>query len=263
VRVYLTAARLSLRRYLTYRSSAVAGVVTNTAFGFIRVFVLIALWKQKPEIGGYDMADAVTYAFLTQGLITPMGLFLAGTELGPRIRSGDVAIDLYRPVDFQGWWLAADLGRAGASFLLRSAPPVLIGLLCFPMNLPADPLRWAAFALCCVLGLLVSFSLRYLMSVAAFWTMDERGLASMLMILSTFFSGMIIPLVIMPGWLGTLARALPWSTTVQIPANILLGAEPGGLGGALAFGGEGGVGLPAPGRVLTAAARRRVVVQGG
>jgi ABC-2 type transport system permease protein len=263
VRVYLTAARLSLRRYLTYRSSAVAGVLTNTAFGFIRVFVLIALWKQKPEIGGYDMADAVTYAFLTQGLISPMGLFLSNTELGPRIRSGDVAIDLYRPVDFQAWWLAADLGRAGASFLLRALPPVAIGLLFFPMSLPADPLRWVAFALCCALGLLVSFAVRYIMSVAAFWTMDERGMASLLMVVSLFFSGMIIPLVIMPGWLGTLARALPWSMIIQVPVNVLLGTEPGGLGAALAFGGAWAAGLLGLGRLMTLAARRRVVVQGG
>jgi ABC-2 type transport system permease protein len=263
VRVYLTAARLSLRRYLTYRSSAAAGVFTNTAFGFIRVFVLIALWKQKPEIGGYDMADAVTYAFMTQGMIGPMGLFLAGTELGPRIRNGDVAIDLYRPMDFQGWWLASDAGRAGASLLLRSAPPVLIGMLCFPMALPADPLRWAAFLLCCAIGFLVSFALRYLMSVSAFWTMDERGLASLSGIASMFFSGMIIPLIIMPGWLGGLARVLPWSTTVQVPLNVLLGNQPGGLREALAFGLAWAVGLLGLGRVLTAAARRRAVVQGG
>jgi ABC-2 type transport system permease protein len=263
VRVYLTAARLSLRRYLTYRSSAYAGVVTNTAFGFIRVFVLIAVWRQKPQLGGYDLADVTTYAFLTQGLIGPMGAFMANTELGPRIRNGDVAIDLYRPADFQAWWLATDVGRAGAALLLRALPPVLVGALCFPMDLPLDPLRWAAFVLCCFVGLLVSFAVRYLVSLVAFWTMDERGPASLLMVVSFFFSGMILPLVIMPGWLGSLARALPWSATVQVPINVLLGTQPGGLGAALAFGGAWAVGLLCLGRVVTAAARHRVVVQGG
>lgn len=263
MRVYLTAARLSLRRYLTYRSSAAAGVFTNTAFGFIRVFVLLALWKQKPQIGGYDMADAATYAFLTQGMMGPMGLLLTTTELGPRIRSGDVAIDLYRPMDFQGWWLATDIGRAGASVLLRSVPPVLIGALFFPMALPHDPMRWIGFLLTCVVGLLVSFSLRYLMSVTAFWTMDERGLASLLGVATMFFSGLIIPLIIMPGWLGEIARILPWSATLQVPANVLLGDQPGGLAEALAFGGAWAAGLLALGRLMTSVARRRVEVQGG
>ena len=32
------------------------------------------------------------------------------------------------------------------------------------------------------------------------------------MALAIFFSGMMLPLVLFPGWLGTLARALPWAS---------------------------------------------------
>ena len=93
-------------------------------------------------------------------------------------------------------------------------PPVVVGALCFPTRLPADPLRWLEFALCCLLALLISFAIRYLISLTAFWTMDERGTASLLLVVSMFFSGMIIPLVAMPGWLGALANVLPWSGTL-------------------------------------------------
>jgi ABC-2 type transport system permease protein len=263
MRVYLTAARLSLRRYLTYRSSAVAGIATNTVFGFIRAFVLVALWRQKPEIGGWDLSDAVTYAFATQGLITPMGVFLPGTELGPRIRSGDVAVDLYRPVDFQAWWLSLDLGRALGGGILRSLPPVLAGMAFFPVALPSAPVRWIGFALCCVLGYAVSFALRYATSLLAFWTMDERGLASVMTTAGMFCSGMIIPLTIMPGTLGSIIRHTPWAAVVQMPINVLLGTQSGGLGYALAFGALWAGALLVLGRVLTSAARRKVVVQGG
>ena len=263
MRVYLTAARLSLRRYLTYRSSAVAGIVTNTAFGFIRAFVLVALWHQKPEINGWNLSDAVTYAFATQGLITPMGVFLAGTELGPRIRTGDVAVDLYRPVDFQAWWFSLDLGRALGGGILRSLPPVLVGMLFFPIDLPSAPVRWIGFLLCCALGYTVSFALRYVTSLLAFWTMDERGLASVMTTAGMFCSGMIIPLTIMPGTLGSVIQHTPWAAIVQIPINVLLGTQSGGLGYALAFGAAWAVVLLAAGRMLTSAARHKVVVQGG
>lgn len=263
MRVYLTAARLSLRRYLAYRSSAAAGVVTNTVFGCIRAFVLVALWKQKPEIGGWNEADAVTYAFATQALIAPMGVFLSGTDLGPRIRSGDVAVDLYRPVDFQTWWLSVDLGRALGAGLLRSVPPVLLGMLLFPVRLPLDPLRWLEFAACCVLGYAVSFALRYAVSLVAFWTMDERGLGSLLTTAGMFCSGMIIPLTIMPGPLGATVRHTPWAAVVQMPINVLLGTQAGGFGYALAFAAFWALALIAFGRLLTGAARRKVVVQGG
>ena len=263
MRVYLTAARLSMRRYLAYRSSAVAGVFTNTVFGCIRAFVLIALWKQKPEINGWDLSDAVTYAFATQALISPMGIFLAGTDLGPRIRTGDVAVDLYRPVDFQAWWFSLDLGRALGAGVLRSLPPVLFGLLLFPVSLPLIPLRWIEFAVCCVIGFVVSFALRYAASLIAFWTMDERGVTSILVTASMFCSGMIIPLTIMPGLLGTVVTHTPWAAIVQMPISILLGTQSGGFGYAVAFGCVWALGLLVLGRVLTEAARYKVVVQGG
>jgi ABC-2 type transport system permease protein len=263
MRVYLTAARLSLRRYLAYRSSAVAGVATNTVFGFIRAYVLVALWRQKPEINGWDLADACTYAFLTQALIAPMGVFMSGTELGPRIRNGDVALDLYRPVDFQAWWFALDTGRAVGSGMLRSLPPVVIGALFFPFALPVSPLRWAAFLLCCGVGYLVSFALRYLISLVAFWTLDERGMASILLAVGFLCSGMILPLTIMPGLLGSVVQLTPWAAMIQIPASVLFGTQAGGLGYALAFGLAWALALLLAGRLLTGAARRKVVVQGG
>jgi ABC-2 type transport system permease protein len=263
VLVYLTAARLSFRRYVTYRSATVAGVVTNTAFGFIRAYILLAMWREKPHIGGYDAADAVTYVFLTQGLITPIGVFLGATELGPRVRTGEIAIDLYRPCDFQGWWLATDVGRALSALLLRTLPPVVIGTLAFPTALPADPRRWTEFAVCCCLALLISFAIRYLVSLTAFWTLDERGGASLLLVVSMFFSGMIIPLVAMPGWLGATASALPWSGTLQVPIDVLLGTHASGFAGALEFQALWAFVLLAAGRAVTGAARRKTVVQGG
>jgi ABC-2 type transport system permease protein len=263
MRVYLTAVRLSLRRYLAYRSSALAGAFTNTIFGCIRAFVLMALWKQQPEISGWDLSDAVTYAFLTQGLITPMGIFMNNTELGPRIRSGDVAIDLYRPVDFLAWWLSLDLGRALGAGILRSTPPVLCGMLLFPVRLPLSPLRWFEFAVCCCLGYLVSFALRYLASLVAFWTMDERGMASILVALGMFCSGLIIPLSIIPGTAGTILLHTPWAAVMQMPINVLFGTQSGGFGYALAFGGLWALLLLGCGRLLTDVARHKVVVQGG
>lgn len=263
MRVYLIAARLSFRRYITYRSATIAGLITNTCFGFIRAYILLAMWHEKPHIGGYDAADAVTYVFLTQGLTTPIGIFFGSTELGLRIRTGEVATDLYRPCDFQLWFLALDVGRAVAGLVLRTAPPVVIGTLFFPTRLPAAPLPWLEFALSCTLGLLINFAIRYLVSLSAFWTLDERGSAALLLVVSMFFSGMIIPVAVMPGWLGALARTLPWSATLQVPIDVLLGTGTTGFLNALTFQLLWAAALIALGRAVTTAARRKTVVQGG
>lgn len=263
MRVYMTAARLSFRRYMSYRSSFIAGAITNTVFGFIRAAILLAVWKQKPEIAGYDASDAVTYTFLTQALLAPLAILGGTTELSLRIRTGDVAVDLYRPCDLQGWFLAGDMGRAGSSLALRSLPPLVAGALVYRLSLPAAPVRWLEFAASTLVALLISFAIRYLISVSVFWTLDERGAASMLGVVGTFCSGMILPLGMLPGWLGSLCYELPWASMLQVPINVLLGAQPGGFAAAFGVQVLWAAALLGLGRVCTAAARHKVVVQGG
>lgn len=264
MRVYAEVAVRGFRRHATYRSATAAGAFTNTIFGFVRAYVLIALWRARPELGGYDVVDAVTFAFLTQTLIAPVAIFGAPLELGERIRTGDVAMDLQRPVDIQGWWLAADLGRALFALVSRGVVPLAAGALAFRLDLPTEPHVWLAFTASVLLAVVVGFALRYLVALSAFWLLDDRGVHAIAGVAAMFFSGLLLPLVVFPGPLGTLARALPWAAMIQVPADVFLGAYPGGaLAGALGFQAAWAAVLLALGRVVTAAARGTVVVHGG
>jgi ABC-2 type transport system permease protein len=264
VRLYLAVARHSFRRYSTYRVATAAGAFTNSVFGFIRAYVLIALWQARPDIGGYDVTAAVTFCFLSQALIAPLAVFGPPLELAERIRTGDIAVDLYRPVDLQAWWLASDLGRAGFHLLARGLPPFLAGAFAFHLRVPDTTAGWLAVLPSVALALLVSFAIRYLLALGAFWLLDERGANLVAFTLASFFTGLTVPLVLFPGWLGALAGVLPWAAMLQVPADVWLGLHRGAdLLAALGFQAAWAVALLALGRLLTAAARRRVVVQGG
>ncbi|WP_338703622.1 ABC-2 family transporter protein [Streptomyces sp. Q6] len=264
MRLYAAVAAGGFRRYATYRGATLAGVFTNTVFGLIIACTYIALWDERPHLGGYDQAQALTYVWIGQAMFAVMVLQLGGgfeADLMERIRSGDIAVDLYRPADLQVWWLAQDLGRAAFQFLGRGIVPMCVGALLFPLALPSDPLRWLAFLLTLLLGATVSFALRYLVALSAFWLMDGSGVVQMSGLVSTFMSGMLLPLNVFPGGFGEVARALPWSALLQVPADVLMGER--GAAGALAFQGAWAVVLLGAGRLLQRAATRRVVVQGG
>lgn len=259
---YARVAFYSLRRHAAYPLSALAEALTNTVFGFVRASILVALWRARPSLGGYDMVDAVTFCFITQALIGPVQIF-GGMELTERIRTGDVAIDLHRPVDLQGWWLADDLGRAVCTLALRAVLPLAVGALIFPIRFPG-PGSAAAFALSVLLAVVISFGLRYLVALGMFWLRDDRGLAAVTLVASLFFSGMILPLVIFPGLLGEAARSLPWAGLIQVPADVFLGKRTGAdLWVAFGFQAGWAVVLLGAGRLLTLAARRRLVIHGG
>ncbi|MFF8955805.1 ABC transporter permease [Streptomyces sp. NPDC014894] len=266
MRLYGVVAAGGFRRFATYRVATAAGIFTNTVFGFIMAYTYIALWDERPRLGGYDVSQALTYVWLGQALLMACATMGGGfeDELIERIRTGDIAVDLYRPADLQLFWLAADLGRAAFHLLGRGVVPMALGALAFDLALPGSVLTWAAFLVSVVLGVVVSFAIRFVVALSAFWLMDGSGVMQISWLTGMFFSGMLLPLNIFPGALGEVARVLPWSSLLQVPADVLLGTYSGwGVAGAFAFQAGWAAALLAAGRLLQTVATRRVVVQGG
>ncbi|MEU5089682.1 ABC-2 family transporter protein [Streptomyces sp. NPDC021356] len=262
-RLYAAVAAGGFRRYATYRAATAAGVFTNTVFGLILVYTYLALWDARPHLGGYDRSQAVTYVWLGQAFLATLAIGGGGVEdeLMERIRTGDIATDLHRPADLQLWWLAADVGRATFQLLGRGVVPFVFGALFFPATLPTDPVTWAAFLGAVPLAMLVSFGIRFLVALSAFWLLDGAGVVQIAWLAGLFCSGMLLPLNVFPGALGEVVRVLPWSSLLQAPADVLLGhADPLRT---YAFQGAWAAALLGAGRLLQTVATRRVVVQGG
>lgn len=265
MRLSFEVAKRAFRRYSTYRAATFGGVFTNTVFGFIRASVFIAVYRSRDRIGGFDLSDALTFTFVTQGFVAMIGTFVGHLPLAERIQTGDVVTDLYRPVDLQLFELAEDVGRAAYQGTVRAALPLVVGGLAFHLHLPTTPGPWLLFAASTALGLVVSFGMRFMVSLSTFWTLDYRAPSQMAVVITLFFSGFTIPIVFFPAWAESLARALPFASMVQVPLEVLLGKYDGGAAVVRALGGQllWALGLLGAGRVVLAAATRRVVVQGG
>lgn len=258
-------ARRSFRRWTTYRAATVAGVVTNTVFGYLRAYVLVAVATAGGgTVGGWDERTLVTFSFMTQALLTGTGAF-GETELAERVRSGDVVVDLYRPIDLQAWWLASWTGRAGFAFLARGIPPALVGALAFDLVGPSGPAMWGAFLVSVALASGVGFAVRFLTNLSTFWLLDNRGVDQLVTMALLFFSGMLVPIVLFPSWLEATARALPFASMIQLPVELFMGRydTAGEIAGVLVVQAGWLIALLAAGRAVLAAATRKVVVQGG
>jgi len=271
VSLYAAVAAGGFRRYATYRAATAAGVVANTAFGFVIAWTYVALWRARPHLAGYDLGSAVTFAWIGQALVATVALWGGGFQydLDDRIRTGDVAVDLARPVDQQAWWLASDVGRAGFEVLIRGTVPMLIGALCFPLRFPsggaaAAALAWAATAVSVLLAVVVSFGVRYMVALIGFWSGASSGPRQLMAVIGMVLSGLVVPLPLFPPALAALAQALPWSCVLQIPADVFLQRDTGaGLARALGEQLAWAVVLLACGRLVQRRAARRVVLQGG
>jgi ABC-2 type transport system permease protein len=257
---YPQLARAGFRRYATYRQAAFAGLATNCVFGLLRAAVLVAVLAERGTVGGYDVATAVTYVWLGQGLITVVNLW-SDRMLSDRVRSGDIAIDLGRPWDLQAALLAGDLGRAGYAVGVRLVPPVLIGMLFFPFRFPEHPVTWVLFGVSALFGVVASFGIRFLLNLSAFWMLDARGVLAVWGTVGGVLSGLILPISWFPGWAQAVLAWTPFPALFQTPIDVF--TERGDAVALLAHQAVWAAILFAVGRFVLARGARRLVVQGG
>jgi ABC-2 type transport system permease protein len=263
VDVYLAIAVKSFQRSLTYRAANVAGIVTNTFFGAIYVFVYVALLKDRGAVGGLDMRDAITYVIVSQSLLMAMSAF-GNRDLSEAIIRGEIISDLCRPTDFYLLWAAIDLGRGVYFLIFRGIPTYVLGAILFGIRVPADPLTWGAFTLCLLTGMVVSFAFRFIANSLAFWTTDARGLNYLTNTVVMFFSGFIVPLNFFPPGLRTLTEWLPFRALAHLPISVYLGKVDGAeLAGALVQQALWLVALAAIGRFVLSRMVRRLAINGG
>lgn len=264
MRTFLELARAEFRRFSSYRLAVVAGVFTNSVFGFIRASVLLsAVDSAGGDLGGYTREQASSYVWLGQALLAAVAIW-GWTEIADRVKSGEIAVDLARPVDLYFSWWARDIGRALFTLPARGLPPFLIGALLMGVALPSSPLSYLLGVVSLLLAVSISFTLRFLLNLAAFWVIDIRGLIGVSVVITSFFCGLYVPVHVFPDWLRTLAYALPFPAMLQYPIDVLSGRAEG-LAAVQTVGVQLGwlVLLVLLSRVVLYRASRRLVVQGG
>jgi viologen exporter family transport system permease protein len=264
-RAYLALAAAGFRRYATYRQAMVAAVVTNSVFGFLRFAVMLAVLDAGGRtVAGYDEPQLATFVWAGQGLIGVV-LLWAPPDLAERIRTGDVVMDLLRPIDPIWQLLAADLGRAGYAAVTRFVGPVIAGALVFELYAPRRPITYAMFVCSALLATVVCFGCRYLVNVAAYWLLDARGPNMFWTITSGILGGLYFPVWFFPDALAApLIVLTPFPSVIQIPLDVLV--ERGAAGQQLAsLGVQAGwvVAILALCRWVQTRGERKLVIQGG
>jgi ABC-2 type transport system permease protein len=262
-RFYLEVARTAFRRQLIYRWANLAGLAANAFFGVILSYVYLALYQTRASVAGFGALDTLRYLWMMQAL-TMVVLTFGWYDLLLTIRSGDVVADLSKPCDFFWYWFSREAGRSVYYVIFRGVPTYAIGAALFGLGLPGGPARWLAFGLSLLGGTALGITYRFLTNIAAFWLVEGRAAAGLLHTVALFCAGTYVPVAFFPLWLRALADWLPFSGMLNVTGEVFTGRlVAGALVLAIARQALWIVALVALARALTAAATRRVVLQGG
>ncbi|MFC1714850.1 ABC transporter permease [Candidatus Poribacteria bacterium] len=222
--VYLEFAKKSFQRQLQYKTANYAGFIVNVFFFVVRAYVFMALYENRGVVAGYDVVDAITYAGLTQAMIMTVGIFgRGGREISEAVRSGQVATDLMKPIDYQFFAFSRQLGRSLYFFFFRGLPIFVVMVIFFQWNPPQSWQAMLLFLPSLALAAVITFSFSFIAGISAFWLMDVSGVQQIIMGTGIFLSGFLIPLSFFPSGFDTFCEWLPFAGQSYVPVAIYLG----------------------------------------
>ncbi len=222
--VYGAMASIAPKEFLTYRTWFWVGMILNVIAMTIFVFFWRAVYATTNTIGGMDLQQTLNYILLAR-VFTPLMDMNMIFEFGYNLREGAMAIVMLRPVNLQGSYFVYSLTHM-ASFLIWEIPMALVATFVFGLQWQTDPLVWGAFLITVFLGHAVLFFFDWILGCLTFYTTEVWGLGVLVEGVSQFFSGGLVPLVMMPGWLQTLTHAMPFAQALYAPLSVLTGIVP-------------------------------------
>jgi ABC-2 type transport system permease protein len=224
--LYLALVGAGFQRQTSYRLALAAGLATNAFFGVVRTAVFLALYRERDQVAGLDVADALTYVWVLEGMFAVVWAPWIW-ELAEAIRSGEFVVELLRSGDPYLRLAAFDLGRTLSVLVTRTAPVVAVASLVLPLRLPGTLGGLALLAVSLVLAAVVSFQFRFLFASAAFWTPDYRSMFLLVFPVLWLVSGFVIPVDFFPGPLRALVDWSPLIPLVMAPVRVATGASAG------------------------------------
>lgn len=216
---YLTMARLSMQTTFAYRQAFVMGMAASCLVLVAQVALWGALLSGGVQLGGFSLFEMKAYllvAFATGWLGDAVGEW----ALANRIRDGHVAIDLVRPIATQRLMFAQVAGGFPMELIIIGVVAGGFVLLAGPIPAPHHPLL---LVISLLLVVPLRFTLGFLTALVVFWTENFHGVAWARNAVQQVFSGSLVPLAVMPGWLAGTAAVLPFASLTSTPALIYLG----------------------------------------
>lgn len=224
MRPYLAHARATALSALAYRANFLLSL-GGVAFQLV---ALLAVWRvllADGPIGGFDWSQMRAYlvvAFASGTLVSNLVDF----RMSHRIRSGLVALDLVKPVDYQRARFAEAIGGVWIEVVVIAVVTAVTVAIGGALDAPPGPML-GLFAASMLLLVPLKFAFVYLSTLACFWTENFVGVLWARQAVTGLLSGALVPLVYFPGWLATAAQWSPFAGLTSTPALIFIGQASG------------------------------------
>ena len=222
MKAYLFVSKIRIQTALAYRFNVISTILIQCLIMYAMSCFWIAAYGGAQTISGVDRQDMITYTTISviMGNLLTMGV---QNRIAQSVRTGSVALDLLKPVNIYGVYLAEDLGDCAAAFFQKALPLLLVGTVMFGFPAPASPLHFLLFFLSFAIGYFINWVLAALLGLCAFKTLYLGPLANAKGFIMKLLSGSIFPLWFFPAGFRKVLELLPFMNIYQLPLGIYIG----------------------------------------
>jgi len=199
------------------------GLLMTAAFHLLVVTALGSLWRAAAGTGtlaGYDADALFWYIVASEAATVPVAMRMI-ERIGDDIADGSIEVELVRPVGVLALRLATELGTTLPRLAVCAVTGPALGLLVTGTAPPAAAVALAAPALVLAVG--CNIAAQHAFASLAFAVRDARSAWFLYQKLVFVLGGMLVPLELLPPWLATVARSLPFAAMSYAPARLLSG----------------------------------------
>jgi ABC-2 type transport system permease protein len=224
IRAFPTLFRVGFAEMVAYRAEFVIWILTTNM-----PLVMMALWTAvaaEGPVGGFDVPKFEAYYVATLMIRLLTNTWMVW-QLTMDIRQGTLATKLLRPLHPLLAYAAEHMAAVPIRTLMVS-PLLIVLVVVTPGHLAiGDPVRLAVFVASLVGAWLLLFFMMAIIGSLALFVESATAVFEIWLGLHFILSGYLIPLQLLPRWVGRIADVLPFRYTLSFPVETLIGLRLG------------------------------------
>jgi len=226
--------KIRVAERLQYRAAALANASISIFWGIIQIVMFTVFYTYgNPDSAALTLVQAVSYAWLVQIMLGLIGNLNVDGDLREKIVSGDVALELCRPLNIYSHWFARAAANRVGGFSWR-AGITLAAALIMPAALrlsgPESALGFVMFLLSVFSAFLLCVAFVMLLTTVRLGLTWGEGPTYALALLGGILSGSFLPLLLWPDFMQRALLLQPFAGLMDIPFRLYLGSMPPGDG---------------------------------
>ena len=220
LRAMPTMLRVGLAETIAYRAEMIVWILTTTM-----PLVMLSLWTSVAEeapFRAYTQTDFVAY-YLGALIVRNLTSNWVAWQIAEEIRMGTLSMRLLRPIHPFASFLSTHLAALPLRTLVVMPVVVALFLTSARHVVIDDPGRIALFALSIAGAWLLTFGVFVAIGSLSFFLEKSMSLVEVYFGLFMLLSGYLIPIDLMPPWMASIAKWLPFKYMLGTPVEILIG----------------------------------------